>query len=104
MITTTLFAVSMILSFVGGFSIGVFGLLGYMLKRLMSNLEWDDSNITNALRLLSQVVLHPQDFLRLYYMTDAQLAQFIELYESLPKQPFWFVKLDELSEVVKSRP
>ena len=104
MITTILLSTAFILTFIGGFAVGVFGLLGYMIKRLMSNLEWDDSNMTNALRLLSQVVLHPQDFLRLYYMTEEQLAAFFELYGSLPEQPFWFVALDELSEVVKSRP
>jgi hypothetical protein len=76
--------------FFAGFVLGIVTLLGYILRRMMQNDGWDDSNITNALRLLSHVTLHPNDFGRMYY-TDG-------------RRPFWYVSMDELSEVVRSRP
>jgi len=104
MITTVILAIAFILTFVGGFVVGVTGLLGYMIWRLMSNLEWDDSNMTNALRIVSHIVLHPNDFFRLYYMTDEELRVFVEIFGREPDRPHWYVIYDELSEVVKSRP
>jgi len=96
---------------ISGFSFltGAFVLLGYMLKRMMGNDGWDDSNITNALRLLSHVTLHPEDFGRMYYLTDQEVAALAtaEIYQDKPirrRRPFWYVSKDELSEVVESRP
>jgi len=87
MITTVILAIAFILTFVGGFVVGVTGLLGYMIWRLMSNLEWDDSNMTNALRIVSHIVLHPNDFFRLYYMTDEELRVFVEIFGREPDRP-----------------
>lgn len=94
---------------IAGFSFisGAFVLLAYMLKRMMGNTGWDDSNITNALRLLSHVTLHPEDFGKMYYLTDKQRMTLLttQVHPELPpKRPFWYVSGDELSEVVKSRP
>ena len=100
-------AIIMIASF--SFLSGAFVLLGYMLKRMMGKPGWDDSNITNALRLLSHVVLHPTDFGKMYYLTPEE-ATAIEITDLVPgksiwaRKPFWYVSKDELSEVVKSRP
>lgn len=69
---------------------GILVLLAYILMRMMRNPGWDDSNITNALRLLSHVALHPEDFGKMTYPDG--------------KRPFWYVSKDELSEVVDSRP
>lgn len=88
------------LLFFGGFTLGMNALLGYMIWRLMRNAEWDDSNITNALRLLSHVVLHPNDFGGMHY---AEYDTETELYLA-GSRPFWYVNKDELSGVVKSRP
>jgi len=77
------------------FGMGVFSLLIYLIWRMMRNPGWDDSNMTNALRLLSHVVLHPTDFGRMYYISKEGV---------IGKRPFWYVSKDELSEVVKSRP
>lgn len=88
------------LLFFGGFVTGVVTLLGYMIWRLMRNAEWDDSNMTNALRLLSHVVLHPNDFGRMYY---AQYNPNLGKHQ-LGRRPFWYIDKDELSEVVQSRP
>ena len=93
-----------------GFSFiaGVVVLLGYILHRMMGNDGWDDSNITNALRLLSHVTLHPKDFGKMYYFNNQQFEK--DLLLAAPeiamqlKRPFWYVSKDELSEVVKSRP
>lgn len=83
------------IEFILGFLLGVFVLLGYILKRMMGNKGWDDSNITNALRLLSHVTLHPEDFGKMWYLTEMGLPT---------KRPFWYVDRDELSEVVETRP
>lgn len=75
---------------VTSFLLGVISLLAYLIYRMMKNPGWDDSNLTNALRLLSHVTLHPHDFGKMSYPDG--------------KKPFWYVDKDELSEVVKSRP
>jgi hypothetical protein len=89
------------------FVFGAFTLLGYILHRMMGNDGWDDSNITNALRLLSHVTLHPEDFGKMYYLSNDMKnilngARTPDS-EELPR-PFWYVDKDELSEVVKTRP
>lgn len=89
------------------FVAGMIALLAYMIWRLMRNAGWDDSNLTNALRLLSHVVLHPHDFPQMYYLPDSALF-LLERYNYLPdrdlKRPFWYVELDEHEGVVHSRP
>lgn len=87
---TAMILSAIILMWIGGFFLGVSALLGYQLWRMMRNDGWDDSNITNALRLLSHVVLHPEDFGKLQYPSG--------------KRPFWYVDKDEISQVVDSRP
>jgi len=90
-----------------GFVAGVFALLGYMIWRMMRNDGWDDSNLTNALRLLSHVVLHPNDFGKMYYLTDIQLdilRQSMTAYDPPIIKPFWYISEDELEGVVKTRP
>jgi hypothetical protein len=81
--------------FVGGIILGAFLLIGYICSRMVGSDGWDDSNITNALRLLSHVTLHPEDFGRMYYVTKEG---------EIKGRPFWYVDKDELSEVVKTRP
>ena len=80
-----------------------------MVWRLMSNDNWDKSNITNALRLLSHVVLHPTDFYHMFYLSDEEAAaiELADLVSERPiwsRRPFWYVGNDELSQVVKTRP
>lgn len=72
------------------FLAGMMSILGYVLYRMMQNPDWDDSNLTNALRLLSHVTLHPMDFPKMQYPDGSR--------------PFWYVTKDEFSEVVKTRP
>jgi hypothetical protein len=98
-------AILMICGF--SFMAGAMFLLAYILHRMMGNSGWDDSNITNALRLLSHVTLHPEDFGKMYYLTSDQLNAILlsnTAYDNPPIRPFWYVSKDELSEVVDSRP
>lgn len=99
--------IAIILLIITGFVTGVFALLGYMVWRMMQNEGWDDSNMTNALRLLSHVVLHPNDFRKMYYLTGVQIAQLRQLStaQDEPIRPaFWYVTEDEFEGVVKTRP
>ncbi len=70
-------------------------MLFFILWRMMRNDGWDDSNITNALRLLAHVTLHAEDFGKMWYVTEFDVPY---------KKPFWYVNKDELSEVVETRP
>lgn len=79
-----------LLSILAVYLVGMMSTLGYILYRMMKQPGWDDSNITNALRLLSHVTLHPTDFPKMQYPDG--------------KRPFWYVTKDELSEVVDTRP
>ena len=88
-----------ILIWIGGFFLGVFTLLGYMIWRLMRSDGWDDSNLNNALRLLSHVVLHPEDFGKMWYVERSDDGEIVEY-----ARPFWYIREDEFNGVVKSRP
>lgn len=83
--------------FVGGIVLGAFLLIAYICSRMVGSDGWDDSNITNALRLLSHVTLHPEDFGKMHYPHESADGL-------LGERPFWYIDKDELSEVVKTRP
>lgn len=87
-----------------GMITGAVSLLAYILARMMRNEGWDDSNLTNALRLLSHVCLHPKDFGKMYYLNERQMRDIYLTGTDEPIRPFWYVSKDELSEVVKTRP
>ena len=98
------------MTFISGFILGVFSLLGYMVWRMLRSDGWDDSNITNALRVLSHVVLHPEDFGRMFYLREVQQSergatpvQFGGLNIMYLRRPFWYINKDEITEVVKTR-
>jgi len=86
------------------FLMGIFALFGYMIWRCMRNEGWDDSNMTNALRLLSHVVLHPNDFGKMYYLDGWQLSLLRKEHGERLDRPFWYVSEDEFEGVVKTRP
>ena len=100
-------AIALIMIVAVSFICGVFALLGYMLWRIMDNPNMDDSNINNAERILSHVVLHPHDFSKMYYLTDAQIMRLKTTqtaYDDELQRPFWYADKDEFSEVVQTRP
>jgi hypothetical protein len=82
---------------------GMFAMLGFILYRMMTNDGWDDSNITNALRLLSHVTLHAEDFGKMVYIMDEERFNYF-IGTAVILRPFWYVDKDELSEVVRTRP
>lgn len=51
--------------------------------------SWDDSNVTNIYRVIAHLAAHPSDFGKMT-MPDGS-------------KPFWYIKCDEFSEVVKTR-
>lgn len=88
-----------------GFIVGIFTLYGYMLYRMMRNDGWDDSNINNAQRLLSHVVLHAEDFGKMYYIPPHYLEEITKNNPDFTlEQPFWYINKDEFQGVVKTRP
>ena len=89
------------------FLMGAITLMAYMILRMMRNKGWDDSNITNGLRLLSHVTLHAEDFGKMYYLNYEQRLRLetTSTYGDDPlKRPFWYVSEDEFEGVVKTRP
>lgn len=97
------------MTFISGFILGVFSLLGYMVWRMMRNWPFDSSNATNPLRVLSHVVLHPGDLYWMYYISNHDMGTIKNrlpvLYGRLMKsKPFWYINKDEITEVVKTRP
>lgn len=85
------------------FLAGGISVILYMVIRMLRSSGWDDSNITNALRLISHMVLHPEDFLKMYYLSEDDII-FLQENGFYPDKPFWYLELDEFSEVVKTRP
>ena len=79
---------------------GVTLLLSYIVTRCLRSDGWDKSNMTNALRLLSHVVLHPEDFAHMYYTVRSAG----EHGRIVSRKAFPYINQDELSEVVKTRP
>ena len=51
---------------------------------------WDNSNMTNILRVFSHLATHPDDFSRFQYEDG--------------KKPFWYLDKDEFTDVVQTRP
>ena len=91
------------ISFISGFIIGAFSLLGYMIWRMLRSDGWDDSNVLNAVRLISHITIHPEDMEKLYYLDEEALA-ILDDYGIHPKAPFWYIAYDEFKTVVRSRP
>ena len=74
----------------------------YIVARMMKTIG-DDSNMNNALRLLSQATIHPEDFGHMYYLTHAQM-DLLRNNGHEPDRPGWYVNDDEFESVVKTRP
>lgn len=58
--------------------------------RARRDTHWDNSNMTNMYRLIAHVAAHPSDFAYMQYSDG--------------RKPFWYIKCDELSDVVNVRP
>ncbi len=93
-------AIAVILIALTSFVVGVFTLVGYMVWRLMRNAGWDKSNMTNALRVLSHVIMHPEDLSHMYY-TKYEVEFGVRV---ATRRPFWYIDQDEITQVVTARP
>ena len=73
-----------------GFFIGFFLIPIIIFLRARRVGGWDNSNMTNILRVLAHLATHPDDFLKFEYPNG--------------KKPFWYLDKDEFGEVVETRP
>jgi hypothetical protein len=72
------------------FILGIFACPLLLFLRARQDDAWDDSNMTNMLRLFAHIVTHPSDFGKMKYDDGSY--------------PFWYINKDEFSNVVKTRP
>lgn len=89
-----------------GFMLFLSGMLFFVILlvlRMLRSKSWDNSNMTNALRLISHMAVHPNDFTKMYYLTNDELNR-LKMGGFNPEQPFWYASKDEFSDVVKTRP
>lgn len=83
-------ATASILLFLSGIVLGVFLCPVILFLRARRDRYWDDSNMTNIIRVLAHLATHPGDFAKFRYEDG--------------RRPFWYLDKDELSEVVDTRP
>lgn len=93
-----------------GWSLGMISLYVYIVLRMKSNPVFDTSNVHNPMRLLDHVVVHGDDFPRMYYITDEQMRVIEKASPTLAmklqneQRPFHYVGDDEITDIVKTRP
>ncbi len=78
---------------------GVTLLLSYVVARMLRSDGWDRSNVTNALRLIAHMTMHPEDFNHMYYTVSESFGTRVATRKAFP-----YLGKDELSEVVATRP
>ena len=101
MFTTAGLVIIGLILFVAGF----IGAVLFIVLRMMKNDGWDDSNMTNGLRLLSHTSIHSEDFGKMFYLTEDQLKLLENNgHDMSDARPFWYVSEDEFEGVVKTRP
>lgn len=93
----------MMWAFLFGLLLGAFALVTYFVVRMLRSDGWDKSNVLNALRLLWHILVHPEDFGQMYYISDQSYLN-LGYNGGHLKRPFWYVSKDEFSEVVATRP
>ena len=91
-----------------GFIAGILFTIGYFCYRIMRAQGSDRSNMTNPLRALAHVIMHPGDLGAMIYLINPK-GQL----ERLPanglkigwtmRRPFYYLGMDELSEEDKTR-
>lgn len=88
------------------FFLGALVLFGVAVERLWHNDDkdtlFDDSNVHNPVRVLTNTILHPKDLNRQFLLSD-ELIQKLEDMGYEMKSVYHYIQLDELTEVVKSR-
>jgi hypothetical protein len=96
------------MEFIGGMVTGVVLLVGYGAYRAVNSDGWDDSNVLNWLRLLSYCHIHPENFSKMFYLTQEQIEKLIDFgWVNIvsDSRPFDYISKDEFSEnFPKSKP
>lgn len=72
------------------FLLGIIACPFIIFLRARSDDAWDDSNMTNIIRLVAHIATHPSDFGLMMYEDGTY--------------PFWYINKDEFRGVVKTRP
>jgi len=93
--------------FLFGVLVGALALYALIIKRVMSNNGFDKSNASNPMRVVHHVILHGEDFGKMYYLSDDQVVYLDRLdapSHPAPFRPFWYISEDEFDGVVKTRP
>lgn len=72
-----------------GWLVGLLTFIGYGAVRALGSDGWDDSNLLNWIRLLSHVVMHPEDFARMWYINPKDASRY---------RPFDYIDKDEFAE------
>ena len=72
------------------FLLGVISFPFILFLRARRDDSWDNSNMTNIIRLIAHIATHPSDFGKMQFSDG--------------KKPFWYLDKDEFGDVVKSRP
>ena len=94
-------ALAIILVVIVSTAFGVTSLLSYLVARMLRSDGWDKSNMTNALRVLSHVVMHPEDLQHMYYSAPSKTSL---PHRTVTRKVYWYIDKDELSQVVATRP
>ena len=85
-----MFLICLFLACMFGIVIGIILVPTILFLRARRCDAWDDSNMTNILRVLSHLATHPDDFGKMQYEDGSK--------------PFWYLDKDEFTDVVKTRP
>ena len=88
------------ITFLLGFILGIFALIGYGAYRALGSDGWDDSNLLNWLRLLSHVYIHPEDFSKMYYLEAMIPGDEVETVRDIARvqSPFPYLGKDEFGD------
>jgi hypothetical protein len=81
------------ITFLLGFTIGLFSFIGYVAFRALRYGSWDSSNLFNVLRAIAFFATHPEVF---PYLMDTRQDDPRKAY------PFWYLPHDEFKEVVET--
>ena len=93
--------------FIGGMATGLLLFIGLATYRAVTSGEFDDSNITNWLRMVAHLILHPGDFAFAWYAKRVTLYDKegkLQIVRVATRRVGWYVNKDELSDVVDVRP
>jgi hypothetical protein len=76
-----------------GFAMFILGILFcpvVLFLRARKDDSWDNSNMTNIIRVVAHIATHPSDFAKMQFEDGTK--------------PFWYLNKDEFADVVKTRP